>query len=133
MEYVGARAIHILCVDSDPDIRVILELALSLDEHIKARVETSVDAALLALSASGPFDAVLLEARLLSVSGSNLLDHIVRPDGSPATPVILLTAPPQPFTALTKRGVIGLISKPFDPIHLGEQVRIILADTNVVQ
>lgn len=122
----NARRLFILCVDDDPDIRLIVELSLHLDPNIRA-LSVSGPAEALAKLAEGTFDLVLLDAMMPGMNGLELLDHIIRSDGSPPTPVIFLTADAQRRQRYDQPGVLGVITKPFDPIDLADRVRAIFA------
>lgn len=125
-------ALRILCVDDDPDIRLIVELSLHLDPDIQA---TSVASAAAALAVLGreTFDAVLLDALMPEVDGLELLEHIIRRDGSPPTPVIFLTADAIRRVRYDKPGVIGVITKPFDPVRLADTVRSLVANVGTTR
>lgn len=119
---VSDRVLRILCVDDDADIRLIVELALHLDPDFRVKSVATVASALEALS-DEKFDLVLLDALMPGVSGLELLEQISRIDGSSPTPIIFLTADALRRKRYEKPGVIGVISKPFDPIKLADIVR----------
>jgi len=118
----STRRLHILCVDDDPDTRLLVELSLHLDPHIGA---VSVGGAAEAMSALAEqtFDLVLLDALMEGTSGLELLENITKTDGSPPTPVIFLTGDTFRRDRYDKPGVLGVITKPFDPITLAAVVR----------
>ncbi|WP_010219972.1 response regulator [Sphingomonas sp. PAMC 26621] len=123
----STRTLRILCVDDNPDIRLIVELSLNLDPHFAA---VSVGGAAEAMSALSEqtFDLVLLDALVEEASGLKLLENITKTDGSPPTPVIFLTADTIRRSRYDKPGVLGVITKPFDPITLAAVVRSHIAD-----
>lgn len=122
----GRRTLRVLCVDDDADIRLLVELSLHLDPDIRAWSLGSVDEAIAALAGDQRFDVVLLDAMMPGRDGLELLNHITRADGSPPLPVIFLTADAIRRSRYDLPGVVGVISKPFDPIALAEQVRTLL-------
>lgn len=118
----STRSLRILCVDNDPDIRLILEISLHLDSNIFVfSVSCAADA--ISALAEKPFDLVILDAALEAKSRTDLLKKITKTDGSPPTPVILLSSDTSHNVHLNRPGIIGVITKPFDPITLASVVR----------
>jgi two-component system, OmpR family, response regulator len=122
------RDLRILCVDDDPDIRLIVELALHLDPEMRVRSVAGAAEALAVLREEA-FDLVILDALMPEVNGLELLERIPRIDGSPPMPIIFLTADALRRARYDKAGVIGVIIKPFDPLRLADTVRSLV--TNV--
>jgi two-component system, OmpR family, response regulator len=128
MEYDSARDLRILCVDDDPDIRLIVELALHLDPDCQARSVGGATEALAVLQQQD-FDLLLLDALMPEMDGLTLLNHVLHKAGLTQTPVIFLTADALRRFRYDRPGVIGVISKPFDPLRLADNVRSLV--TNV--
>ena len=113
---------RLLIVDDDEDIRLIARMSLEriggwevLDA---ASAEDAVEAA-----RSGPLEAVLLDVMMPGVDGPATL-QLLRPVIGPDTPVIFLTAKTQSADRerLAELGVAGLITKPFDPMTLPDEL-----------
>ncbi|WP_179640878.1 response regulator [Sphingomonas guangdongensis] len=122
------RDLRILCVDDDPDIRLIVELSLHLDPDMRAiTVGSAVEA--LSVLEEQTFDVVLLDALMPELDGLGLLERMLRGEGGPPTPVVFLTADALRRSRYDRAGVLGVISKPFDPMKLAEVVRALV--TNV--
>jgi two-component system OmpR family response regulator len=121
------RVLRILCLDNDPDVALVVELALNLDPNIEAVSVGSAAEAILTLYRR-TFDLVLLDASIEDTRGLKLLKNVTETDGSPPTPVIFLTADIFHLSRFDKPGVLGVITKPFDPITLADVVRSHIAD-----
>src|SRR5690348_4693730 len=124
-------ALKILYVDDEPDIREIALFALGLDPEIEVRSADSGPAALDLLAGCGwrP-DLVLLDVMMPGMDGPATLAEMRRVGGCADCPVVFITAraQPQELVALTEQGVLGVITKPFQPMTLAREVRRILED-----
>jgi DNA-binding response OmpR family regulator len=117
---------EILVIDDENDIQEVARLSLQLTENWTVRSANGGAAgALLALS-SEP-DAILLDVMMPDMDGPSTL-RVLREQGS-TIPVIFLTAKVQlaDREKYMQLGVRGIISKPFDPLTLGQQIRAMLA------
>lgn len=125
--------LKILHVEDEPDIREITAISLANDPDIELRQASSgVEA--LEILADGPMpDIILLDVVMPGIDGPSLLARVRTLPGHEHTPVIFMTARTQPqergrYIAL---GAIGVVSKPFDPLTLGQQIRDILAEARL--
>ena len=113
---------RLLIVDDDDDIRLIARMSLERIggwEVLDAgSAQDAVDAA-----RSGPLDVVLLDVMMPGIDGPGTLE-LLRPVIGGHTPVIFLTAKTQPADRerLSGLGAAGLISKPFDPLTLPDEI-----------
>jgi two-component system, OmpR family, response regulator len=123
-------AIRLLYVDDEPDIREVATFSLEIDPQIEVRAAASGAEALALLDGGGwrP-DVVLLDVMMPDMDGPSTLSNIRRRDEFQATPVIFITARAQPHerAAFLEKGAIGVITKPFDPMTLAQDVRNLLA------
>jgi CheY-like chemotaxis protein len=116
--------LYVLFVDDEPDIREIIDMALSLDPLFVLRACASGNDARAAAAAWRP-DLILLDVMMPGMDGPTTLAQL-RADRRTATiPVVFMTARTQlreceRFKAL---GACGVIAKPFDPMTLALQVR----------
>jgi CheY-like chemotaxis protein len=117
---------QILVIDDENDIQEVARLSLQLTENWTVMSANGGAAgALLALS-EGP-DAILLDVMMPDMDGPSTL-RVLQQQGL-TIPVIFLTAKVQPADRqkFMQLGVKGIISKPFDPLTLGQQIREMLA------
>lgn len=117
--------INILYVDDEPDLREVACMALELDDGFAVRDCGSGAEALTLLEKWEP-DLVLLDVMMPEMDGPATYAAIraLRTD----LPIVFITARAneadrREFLAL---GAAGVISKPFDPMTLAEQVRSFL-------
>jgi CheY-like chemotaxis protein/HPt (histidine-containing phosphotransfer) domain-containing protein len=117
-------AIRLLHVDDEPDIRTVVELALSMDPIFEIRsCESGADA--LAAAAEWQPDVMLLDVMMPVMDGPATLAQLRANPATTAIPVIFMTARAQARETERFRslGAIGVIPKPFDPMTLAASVR----------
>ena len=117
---------EILVIDDENDIQEVARLSLQLTENWIVRgANGGAAGALLALSSE--LDAILLDVMMPDMDGPSTL-RVLQQQGS-TIPVIFLTAKVQlaDREKYMRLGVRGIISKPFDPLTLGQQIREMLA------
>ena len=124
------KSLHsILYVDDEEDIREVVALSLQLDSGLDVAIAASGADALRYLETRIP-DLVVLDVMMPGLDGpGTLLQMRERPETA-AIPVIFLTAKVRRdevdrFHAL---GAIGVIAKPFDPMTLAQQLRVVWSD-----
>lgn len=118
----------IFYVDDEPDIREVVEMALGLVPGITVRTCPSGVQALQELPLLRP-DLVLLDVMMPGLDGPATLAQMRLDESLKEMPVIFMTAKalPQEVDRFMKLGAIGVISKPFDPIQLGQRVQALWA------
>jgi CheY-like chemotaxis protein len=117
---------QILIIDDDNDIREVTRLSLQVtEEWTVTGANGGAAGTLFALSAAP--DAILLDVMMPGMDGPTTL-RVLQQQGV-TIPVIFLTAKVQPADRqrFMQLGVQGIISKPFDPLTLGIQIREMLA------
>lgn len=121
--------IRLLHVDDEPDIREVAAMAIELDVGFELRSAASGEEALAILSDGYAADVVLLDVMMPTLDGPGTLIRIRALSGHENTPVIFMTAraQTQEQARYVSLGAIGVITKPFDPMLLAEQVRDMLA------
>jgi len=122
-------ALRILHVDDEDDIREVASFALELDLDIVLTSAASGMAALAALDGGLCPDVILLDVMMPHLDGPGALVRIRERPEHLSTPVIFMTARAQSgevdhYRAL---GALDVITKPFDPMTLAQDVRAILA------
>ena len=117
--------ISILYVDDEADIRMIVEMSLQLRPGIDVRTAISGDAALEMLhTASWRPDLLMVDVMMPGLSGPELLEKLRAEPDNAELPIIFVTARarPQDVQAYIGQGALGVITKPFDPMALADQV-----------
>jgi len=121
-------ALTVLHVDDEPDIREVAAFALELDPDIVLSAAPSGEAALQTLEAGLRPDVILLDVMMPRLDGPGTLERLRTIPGLETTPVIFMTARVQASECdrYIGLGAVGVITKPFDPMTLAEQVRDLL-------
>lgn len=114
---------RLLCIEDDPDIRLILQLALETVGGYQLQLCASGPEALAAFPDFRP-DVILLDVMLPGMDGPAVLKELRKLMGAAAVPVIFLTAKVQPaeIEQFKSLGALGVIAKPFDPMSLAQQI-----------
>lgn len=115
----------ILYVEDDPDIRMVAEMALE-DEFEIYECESGKIA--LETAAGIIPDLLLLDVMMPEMDGPTTLGKLRELEGYANIPVIFMTAKvqSQEVESYLALGAVGIISKPFDPMALGEKIRELL-------
>jgi two-component system OmpR family response regulator len=113
----------ILYVDDEPDVREVVELSLGLAPQLQVHTCDSGHSALQKLPQLRP-DLLLLDVMMPGLDGPATFKQMQTEPQLSSIPVIFLTAKamPQEMERFRQLGAIGVISKPFDPMQLAEQV-----------
>lgn len=113
----------LLYVDDEPDIREVVQLALSLAKSLEVHVCESGEQALAELPLIKP-DLVMLDVMMPGMDGPTTMSRMRADPMLADIPVVFITAKamPQEITRFRELGAIGVIPKPFDPMRLSEQV-----------
>ena len=119
---------HILLVDDEDDIREVAGLTLEAVGGWRVSTARSGSEAIAKASTEHP-DAILLDVMMPGIDGPTTFGRLQADPSTRGIPVILLTAKAQSadlryFAAL---GVAGVLTKPFNPMSLPEQVAEVLA------
>ncbi|KQX20313.1 MULTISPECIES: response regulator [unclassified Sphingomonas] len=122
--------IRILYIDDEPDIRLIVELALRIRPGIEVRTADSGETGLAALQ-SGDWrpDLAMIDVMMPGLTGPDVLAAMLDDPDLASIPVVFVTARarPQDVRGYLDQGAKGVITKPFDPMTLAEQVLAIIA------
>lgn len=118
---------HVLVVEDDPDLRTLVEFALS--EHFE--VSTAVDGAdaIARLSAEGvSFDAVVTDLSMPNKDGYHVLEHVRDSPSIAELPVLVMTARDDRDSRRDSyvSGGHAFLAKPFDPDQLVKALRELL-------
>jgi CheY-like chemotaxis protein len=123
------RPLSRICyVEDDPDIQRIARM--SLERIGKMTVEVVGDP-MIAIDAITVFrpDLVLLDWMMPGMDGPTLFKEMKRRPETSLLPVVFMTAKAsaKELDELTRLGAVGVISKPFAPKDLSDQLRAIWA------
>ncbi|MBA2933202.1 response regulator [Sphingomonas sp. CGMCC 1.13654] len=115
---------EILLIEDDWDIAQITLLALALDPRIAARHIEEGDEAIRQIKAGSlrP-DLIVSDLMMPGLNGLQILDILQR-EGLKRMPFVLMTAKvgQREIATYRKRGVDGVVIKPFDPLTLGGEL-----------
>jgi CheY-like chemotaxis protein len=116
---------RVMCVEDDPDIRMILEFSLQEVGQYEVCICASGQQALDSLAAFRP-QVVLLDVMMPDMSGPQTLAALRERPEMQGVPTVFLTAKAMPdeLERLLEHGATGVIVKPFDPMHLPQNIRI---------
>ncbi|MGJ8546234.1 MAG: response regulator [Sulfitobacter sp.] len=120
--------IKLLHVEDDADIREIAEMALSLSGEFELVQCESGEAALNKVQEFTP-DVLLLDMMMPGMTGRQTLEKMREMPQLVDTPAIFMTARAQhgEIEEMRSAGAVDVISKPFDPMSLGEQIKAAIA------
>ena len=118
----------IMLVEDDLDIQEIAVMALSDFGGFTVEVCSSGLEALERVGDIAP-DLVLLDVMMPGMDGPTALKELKANEATRAIPVVFMTARSQPHEVEEYKalGAVDVITKPFDPIQLGDVVRGIWA------
>lgn len=123
--------LNLLYVDDDPDIRMVVQMALALDPAITVRTATSGAEALhFVLDGGWHPDAIVLDVVMPDMTGLELLETLRENQRLRDIPAIFMTARGRDADLADYRRMEakGTILKPFDPLGLAAEVRAILGE-----
>jgi len=115
---------RILCIEDEPDLQVIARLALETVGGFKLKVCGSGAEALDSANAFRP-DLILLDVMMPGMDGPATLRALRKLPGMAAVPVIFMTAKTQhqEIENYLNQGALAVITKPFDPMQLAQEIR----------
>ena len=117
----------LLCADDEPDLRTILELALSIDPGLDVEIVSS-GAELLARASQSRYDAFVLDGMMPGLDGYETCRRLKDGPATAAVPVVFLTAKTQQeeMRRAIAFGAAACLTKPFDPLTLATELRAAL-------
>jgi len=119
-----SEIMKVLHVDDDEDIRTITKLAFSLDSTFEL-TQCSCGGAAVEIAQEMKPDLLLLDMIMPGMNGEETWEKMKSEVGLTDTPTIFMSArAEQQFASdLIKKGATGIITKPFDPMSLCQQIR----------
>lgn len=120
---------RVMCIEDNQVIRDMLHLALADLGHLDVCSCESGEQAIETLPQEAP-DLILLDWDLPGLSGPATLDGLRQMTSGRRAPVVLMTFKRgrQLEAELSQSGVLGLLHKPLDPMHLASRLRRLHAD-----
>jgi CheY-like chemotaxis protein len=117
----------LLCADDEPDLRTILELALSIDPGFEVEIVSS-GTELLERASRGRYDAFVLDGMMPGLDGYETCRRLKGDPTTAAVPVVFLTAKTQQeeMRRALALGATACLMKPFDPLTLAMELRAAL-------
>lgn len=114
---------RILIIDDEDDIREVAQLSLEAVGHWQVLTARSAREGLTCAGAERP-DAILLDVMMPDMDGPATLQQLRTNPATQSIPIIFLTAKVQSADRrrFAELGVQAVISKPFDPMRLAEQI-----------
>ena len=120
---------RILYVDDEPDIRLIVEMSLKMRPGTEVRTAESGEHALdLLRRGDWQADLIMVDVMMPGLTGPDVLARLRADPRFDGVPVVFVTARarPQDVRDYIDQGAKGVITKPFDPISLADQVLALL-------
>ncbi len=118
---------RILLIDDEDDIRTIIRISLETIGGLEVLLAGGGEEGL-EVSARDKPDLILLDVMMPGLDGPATLKRLKRNPASADIPVVFLTAKAQQMELdqLKDMGAEGVLTKPFDPMKLPDQVRAFL-------
>lgn len=118
----------IMLVEDDPDIQEVAVMALADFGGFEVEVCFNGTDALERVDGIAP-DLILLDVMMPGMDGPTTLKELKANADTSAIPVVFMTARSQPHEVEEYKslGAVDVITKPFDPVQLGDTVRGIWA------
>jgi CheY-like chemotaxis protein len=115
---------RVMCVEDDPDIRMLIEMSLGTVGQLEVLCCDSGSSALANVTAFAP-DLVLLDVMIPERSGPETLKALRKMPAMKGVPVVFMTAQVMPAEVekLLRHRAAGMIFKPFDPMTLARDIQ----------
>lgn len=120
---------RILYVEDEPDIQAVAKVALEAVGGFTVQICSSGQEALNTAPDFAPH-LILLDVMMPQMDGPTTLNALRQQAATAQTPVVFMTAKAQPqeIARFKELGALDVITKPFDPMRLAEQIREIWQD-----
>ena len=119
---------RIMYVEDEPDIQAVARVALQAVGGFTVQICSSGEEALREVSRFQP-DLILLDVMMPGMDGPGTLAALRALPGFEDIPVAFMTAKVQPSEVehYKSLGALDVVAKPFDPMKLADQIRLIWA------
>jgi CheY-like chemotaxis protein len=124
--FADSRARRVLVVDDEPSMRVVCQVNLSLAGFDVVDAASGAEA--LEHLDQHAFDLVLLDVMMPNMSGHDLAERLKQDARTRDVPIVFLSARArrEDLRRGFELGAVDYITKPFDPLQLGERLRSLL-------
>lgn len=118
---------RILVIDDEQPLRRIIQISLEELSGWQVVTAESGDEGLEVVQ-NGTWDVILLDVSMPGMDGVSVFQALQANPATQAIPVVLLTAKvlPSDRRRFAEIGVAGVITKPFDPVTVGQHLAKIL-------
>lgn len=125
---MGTDCLRVLCVEDDPDIRLLLEMVLTPTQGFELCLAEDAEQGLREVESFQP-DLLLLDYMLPGMTGLEFFRQLRSQERWSELPGILLTAKVSNTTPdeWLQSGLLGVLAKPFDPLALARQIHSLYA------
>jgi two-component system, OmpR family, alkaline phosphatase synthesis response regulator PhoP len=123
---------RILIIDDEPDIREATQLCLEVAKGWEVLTAGSSSEGLVTAASEQP-DVILLDVMMPDMDGIATFEQLQANPKTRQIPVILLTARAQSVDRrqFTQLQVAGIITKPYDPLTLADQIIASLSEVKM--
>lgn len=119
----------ILIIDDEEDVRAIIQMGLEMVTDWNVIIASSGEEGLSLAETEHP-EVILLDLMMPDWDGKETLKQLKANQNTVNIPVILMTAKTQSAIAtFTELEIVGVITKPFRPLLLSEEITKILSVT----
>lgn len=121
----------ILYAEDEPDVQTVVELTVQAMSEYQIRICDNGKKLLECVDEYNP-DLILLDVMMPEMDGPTTFKHLQLKESTKDIPVIFMTAKAQvqEVEIFKETGVLGVITKPFDPMNLCEEIREIWSKNN---
>lgn len=121
----------ILYAEDEPDVQTVVELTIQTMSDYQIKICDNGKKLLDCIGEYNP-DLILLDVMMPEMDGPTTFKNLQLDDNTKNIPVVFMTAKAQVHEIETFKeiGVLGVITKPFDPINLCEEIREIWSRNN---
>lgn len=121
----------ILYAEDEPDVQTVVELTIQTMSDYQIKVCDNGRKLLECVEEYNP-DLILLDVMMPEMDGPTTFKNLQLNDSTKNIPVIFMTAKAQVHEVETfkETGVLGVITKPFDPMNLCDEIQEIWSRNN---
>lgn len=121
----------ILYAEDEPDLQTVVEMTINAMSNYEIKICDNGKKLLESVEAYNP-DLILLDVMMPEMDGPTTFKNLQANEKTKNIPVVFMTAKAQVHEIETfkETGVLGIITKPFDPVNLCSDIEKIWAKNN---